>query len=253
MSSALQYSQAGGIGRIHFNRPEALNAVDAATAQAFEQACNGLAADDQVRVVVITAAGRAFIAGGDVKSFETNPNGVVSTLMEPTHRGLLALAKMPAPIISSVGGAAAGAGFSLAMASDLVIASTEARFSFAYLKLGVTSDLGASWTLPRIVGWHKAAEIALLGESIDAAEALRLGMVNRVVEPAQLEAETNAVAQRIAAAPPMAVGNMKRLLRDSYRNDLATQLDAERDSFQACIGTEEFAAAVTAFLARRPR
>jgi 2-(1,2-epoxy-1,2-dihydrophenyl)acetyl-CoA isomerase len=118
------------------------------------------------------------------------------------------------------------------------------------LKLGVTCDLGASWTLPRIVGWHKAAEIALLGDTIDAAEALRLGLVNRVVDTAALQAETDRLAERIAACPPLAAANMKRLLRESFQSDLPRQLAAEQDAFSSCARTAEFSAAVRAFLAR---
>jgi 2-(1,2-epoxy-1,2-dihydrophenyl)acetyl-CoA isomerase len=238
------------VARIHFNRPQALNAIDVATAAAFEKACLRLHEDRDVRVVVISAEGRAFVAGGDIKVLQSNPGSVVGGLLEPMHRSLCVLTALPAPVIACVQGIAAGAGFSLAMACDLVIATREARFSWAYLQVGASCDLGASWTLPSIVGLRKALEIALLGDTIDAAEALRIGLVNRVVSPSELQAATEALAARIATSSPVAVANMKRLLRESQRKNFSEQLAAEKQAFSACMETADFSSAVRRFMER---
>lgn len=250
-SPSLIYRRDGHIARIHFNRPEALNAVDAAMARDFKAACVAISTDPEVRVVVLSGEGRAFIAGGDIKAFQVDAAGVAETLIDPLHEGVLLLSGLQAPVVASLHGAVAGAGFSLSMVCDLAIAADDTRFNLAYCNLATTTDLGASWTLPRQVGLRKAMEIALLSGTIDAAEALRLGLVNRVVPKAELEEQTEALASRLARQAPIAMGKMKKLLRESFSNDLATQLDAERKSFDECARTADFAEAVDAFLGKR--
>src|SRR5690606_16074512 len=144
----------------------------------------------------------------------------------PMHRGLALLAAQPAPLVASVHGSAAGAGMSLVLACDLAIAARGTRFSMAYLRIGASCDLGASWTLPRVVGPRKAMELALLNPTIDADEALRLGMLNEVVEPEALESRTQDIAARIAQLPQPALGLMTQLLRRSANADFASQLQA---------------------------
>ncbi|AMN47917.1 2-(1,2-epoxy-1,2-dihydrophenyl)acetyl-CoA isomerase [Steroidobacter denitrificans] len=250
-SPSLIYRRDGHIARIHFNRPEALNAIDAAMARDFKAACTAISTDPEVRVVVLSGEGRAFIAGGDIKEFQADAAGVAATLIDPLHEGVLLLSGLRAPVIASLRGPVAGAGFSLAMICDLAIAADDTRFNLAYCNLATTSDLGASWTLPRVVGLRKATEIALLSGTIDAAEALRLGLVNRVVAKEELEEQTEALATRLARQAPIAMGKMKKLLRESFANDLATQLAAERQSFAECARTADFAEAVDAFLGKR--
>lgn len=250
-ASSLIYRRDGYIARIHFNRPEALNAVDADMARAFKAACLAISKDAQVRVVVLSGEGRAFIAGGDIKVFQADAESVAQALIDPLHEGVLLLAALRAPVIASLHGAVAGAGFSLAMMCDLAIAADDTRFNLAYCNLATSSDLGASWTLPRVVGLRKAMEIALLSGTIDATEALRLGLVNRVVARQELQEQTEALALRLAGQAPIAMGKMKKLLRDSFDNDLATQLGAERQSFAECARTADFAEAVDAFLGKR--
>jgi len=242
----------GAIARIIFNRPEVLNAIDAATASAFLEACRAIAADEAVRVVVLRGAGRGFVAGGDLALFRSDPLSIPKALIQPLHDGLLLLTQLRAPVIASVHGAVAGAGMSLAAACDLVIASDDARFKLAYSSIGVSSDLGASWTLPRLVGLRHALQIALVDEPIDATTALRLGLVNYVVPGAELAARTDQLAARLAAAPPLALGEMKRLMRDSSERDFSSQLDAEREAFGRCCKSEDFGEAVSAFFEKRP-
>jgi len=163
------------------------------------------------------------------------------------------LAEMRAPVIASLNGAVAGAGLSLALACDFAIAADSAQFTLAYVNIGASCDLSGSWSLPRLVGLRKALELALLGERFDAAEALRLGLVNRVVPEDQLDAQVLALAQRLADGPAQSIAQMKRLMRISFEHDLRGQLDAERAAFLRCASTHDFAEGLEAFLARRAR
>lgn len=241
----------GAIATLRLNRPEVLNAADSALAIAFRDACLALEADTSVRVVVLAGEGRAFMAGGDIAQFRDAPQTIAETLIDPLHQGLQCLARLRAPVIASLHGAVAGAGMSLAMACDLAIAAEGTRFSFAYARLGASCDLGGSWHLPRLVGLRRALEIALLGDTLDAAQALQLGLVNRVVPADTLAEETMRLATRLAAGAPVALGQLKRLLREASSHDLAEQLSAERAAFAACVGTKDFHEGVEAFLAKR--
>lgn len=244
----------GPIARIVFNRPKVLNALSVAAADAFLAACKSVAADSGNRVVVIAGEGRAFMAGGDISAFEGPAEEVrvrVPTIMEPLHEGLEILAGLPQPVIASLQGAVAGAGMSIALSTDLAIAADNAIFTLAYSKLGTSPDGSSSWTLPRLVGLRKAMEIALLSDVYDAQEALRLGLVNRVVPAADLANETEKLARRLADGPTFAFGQTKKLLRGSLDNSLHDQLAAEAKGFGACIGTADFAEGVGAFLGKR--
>lgn len=248
----LLYRRDGHVARITFNRPMALNAIDAATAEAFLKACEQVSRDAEVRVVVLDGAGRSFVAGGDLKAFQQDAAGVPRALIDPMHAGLKLLVQSPAPLLASLHGAVAGAGLSLALACDLAIAAQDTRFNMAYLNVGVSSDLGGSWTLPRAVGPRKAMEIALLNPTLDATEAQRMGLVNWVVPLEELHDRTGAIAARLADGPPLATGNMKRLLRESADRGFDAQLDAERAAFGECVGTGDFREALAAFFEKRP-
>jgi 2-(1,2-epoxy-1,2-dihydrophenyl)acetyl-CoA isomerase len=250
-ASSLRVSRDGGIVHLQFNRPEHLNAFDRATAQAFAHVCRELASDHSVRAIVLSGAGRAFCAGGDLAELHADPTGAALALIGPMHEAIVLLAEMRAPVIASLHGAVAGAGMSLALACDFALAAEGTRFALGYVSIGTSSDLAGSWTLPRLVGLRKAMEIALLGERFDAAEALRLGLVNRVVPEAALQAETQALAQRLAQGPPLAIAQLKRLMHISFEHDLRGQLDAERAAFLRCAATHDFAEGVKAFRARR--
>jgi 2-(1,2-epoxy-1,2-dihydrophenyl)acetyl-CoA isomerase len=249
--SSLLVSRDGPIARLQFNRPAQMNALDRATAQAFAHACRELAADATVRVVIVAGTGRAFTAGGDVAELRADPTGAAIGLIGPMHEAIVLLAEMRAPVIASLNGAVAGAGLSLALACDFAIAAEGARFTLAYVNIGASCDFSGSWSLPRLVGLRKALEIALLGERFDAAEALRLGLVNRVVPEAELDAQVLALAQRLASLPAQSIAQMKRLMRISFEHDLRGQLDAERAAFLRCAATHDFAEGLDAFIARR--
>lgn len=248
----LRYWRDGAIAHIRFNRPAVLNAIDVPTANGFLAACQAASEDKEVRVVVLSGEGRAFIAGGDLAAMKESPVDTAQALIGPMHGGIALLAAMDAPVLASLHGAVAGGGLGVALAADLAIAAEGTRFNLAYVNIGASSDCSTSWALPRLVGMRKAMEIALLGESFDAAEALRIGLVNRVVPAATLQEETGKLARRLADGPPLALGRLKRLIRDSLGRGLQEQLDAEAAGFAACAGTADFAEGVAAFFDKRP-
>ena len=243
----------GGIARLRLNRPDRLNAVDRDMAEALADAAETAANDASVRVVVLSGEGRAFMAGGDVASFHGDGYQLrIDATIRAFHRAVLALTEADKPVLACLHGAVAGGGLSLAMACDLAIAGEGTRFTMAYARLGTSVDGGASLWLPRLVGLRRAMELALLSDGFDAAEALRLGLVNRVVPDAALADETEALAQRLATGPTVAHGRIKRLLRDGLTAALPDQLEAERRAFLDCAASDDFTEGVTAFLAKRP-
>lgn len=248
----LQLRREGAVAVLRLNRPAALNALDVPTTDAFLAACRTLADDAGVRAVVVCGAGRSFGVGGDLAAMRGDATAVAARLIEGLHGGLRLLAAMNAPVIASLQGAVAGGSLSLALGCDLAIAADNASFNLAYTRIGASCDGSSSWHLPRLVGLRRAMEIALLSDTFDAAEALRLGLVNRVVPAAALEAETMALAQRLATGPTLAYGRVKRLLRQSFDNDLATQLDAEAAAFADGTRTRDFEEGLAAFFAKRP-
>jgi 2-(1,2-epoxy-1,2-dihydrophenyl)acetyl-CoA isomerase len=238
---------------VRLNRPSVLNAIDAGTAVALLETFDAIADRGDVRAIVLTGEGRAFCAGGDVSRFRTDdPEAAVDAIIAPLHDALRRLNKLPQPSIAAVHGAVAGAGFSLALACDLAIAGDTARFTLAYARIGVSPDGSSTFHLPRIVGLRKAKELALLADTIDAAEALRLGLVNAVVPAGDLEEEAMRLARRLAAGPTAAYGRIRALLTDSVDRDLDGQLEAERASFKSLTGTDDFREGVAAFLEKRP-
>ena len=241
----------GPIATLRFNRPDALNAIDVPMANAFLAAVQTIAADPAVRAVVLCGNGRGFMAGGDLATLRADPVQGAIDILTPLNQALLLLTQMNAPVIAQVHGAAAGAGLSLVLMADYVIAAEGTRFNLAYIHLGTSCDVGASWALPRIVGVRQALEIALLGDAFNADDALRLGLINRVVPAAELDSATTTLAQRLAAGPTVAYGAMKRLMRESMERTLPEQLAAEKDAFVQCAGTEDFRAGVEAFHQRQ--
>jgi len=244
----------GPIATITLNRPNQLNALDVRMAEALESAVEALARKPDLRVIVLRGAGRGFMAGGDLsviqRGLSEGPEHV-DAIMLPLHRTLIRLAELPQPVIASLHGPVAGAGMSVALAADLAIAADDAKFTLAYVRIGATPDGSGTWHLPRLVGLRKALEIALLADTIDANEALRLNLINQVVPAADLAAHTTALAERLAAGPTQAYGRIKRLLRESLARDLPSQLEAEREAFHESMKTNDFAQGIAAFLGKR--
>lgn len=245
----------GAVARVTFNRPDVLNAFDHNSAVALLDTFRQIAGNRAVRVVVMQGAGRAFMAGGDINVFAVPPEQAPAhfkRLLDPFHEAIEIMMGMEIPVVAAVHGAAAGAGFSLAMAADLVIAAADARFTMAYTKLGVSADGSISWSLPRLVGLRKALELAFFSDSIKADEALSLGLVNRVVPAADFASERDALVARLAGGPTIAFGKMKRLLRLSLENTLPQQLRAEEAALMECVVTTDFRSGIEGFQSKTP-
>ncbi len=243
----------GPVASIRLNRPDVLNALDVAMAEGLHAALQSIAARQEVRVIIIRGEGRAFCAGGDVGSFRTAPDVAehVDAIIQPFHRAVTLLSELPKPSVAMLHGAVAGAGLSLALACDFALAADDARFTLAYSRIGASPDGSASWFLPRIVGLRKAKEIALLADLFDAAEAHRLGLVNRIVPADRLEGEIMALAERLATGPTAAYGRIKALVHRSFDAGLKDQLEAERQAFKALTATADFREGVAAFIEKR--
>jgi len=243
-----------GVATLTLNRPAVLNALDVAMAEAFLAAIQAIAASDAVRAILIKGAGRGFCAGGDVSQFTQggDPEAAIGAIIAPLHAGLALLAGLPQPSVACLHGAVAGGGFSLALACDLAIAAENAKFTMAYARIGATPDGSGSHHLVRAVGMKKAREIALLAETFDAAEALRLGLINRVVPTGEVEAQALALARLLAAGPTQAYGGIKKLLDASGANTLNEQLELERETFAASTRTADFREGIAAFTEKRP-
>jgi 2-(1,2-epoxy-1,2-dihydrophenyl)acetyl-CoA isomerase len=250
-ASPLIYEKAGAIARIRCNRPEVLNALDPAMTVRFVDACRTIAADPEIRVVVISGEGRAFMAGADLMKVRENPVPVVTEMIDYMHEALRLLGALRAPVLGSVHGAVAGGGLSLALSCDLLIAAEGTRFSFAYSRVAGSCDLSGSWNLVRQVGLRNALGFAMLGESVDAEQARQLGFVNKVVPAAELAEETEKLAQMLASGPTAAFGEIKKLFRGSLDRDFDAQLNTERESFLACTRTGDFLEALDAFAQKR--
>ena len=249
--SPLQIGREGAIATLRFNRPSALNAIDVPMARAFLAAARDIAADTRVRAVLMRGAGKGFMAGGDLAVLQADPVQGAADLIGPLHEALTVLAGMDAPLIAQVHGVAAGAGLSLMLQADFVLAAEGTRFNLAYVNIGTSCDVGASWALPRLVGLRRALEIAMLGDMLDAAEAERMGLINRVLPAAELEAASMAFAQRLADGPTVALGRLRRLMRTSFERDLPGQLDAESAAFRECAMTDDFRLGIDAFFAKK--
>lgn len=258
MSESILLTRDVGIATVTLNRPKTLNSLNQELADALADALAGLERDPDVRVVVLRGAGAAFMAGGDVRAFHEaarrgtdEVRAIVEALVPAAHRSVQTIHRMPQPVVASVSGAVAGFGLSLMLATDLVVAAEGTRLNLAYARIGTSPDGSATYTLPRLVGLHKAMEIALLVDFLDAAEAERLGLVNRVVPADQLEAATRELAERLSRGPAYAYARTKALLRSALANTLETHLQREQESFIDCSTTADFAEGVAAFVEKR--
>ena len=251
----VQVQRRGAELRIVLNRPEAMNAWNTQFGLDLRSAVEAAADDDEVRAVVITGAGRAFSSGADLKAgFDPTPSGmpdVHTALTDRYHPIITGIRRMPKPVVAAVNGPAVGIGLSLALACDLIVASDTARFSEIFARRGLTIDFGGSWALPRRVGLHRAKELTLLADIIDATEADRIGLVNRVVSDDTLDKYVTEMATRLAAGPPIALAQAKRLLNNAIGSTLEQALDEEGAAQTINFSTKDTAEAVKAFLDKR--
>ena len=247
-------SDENGVRTITLNRPDDLNAIDDRVTSELQKELRSVARDKAVRCLVLTGAGRAFCAGQDLKSATAGdqPLDFTAALRRRYNPVIAALRGLEIPVIASVNGVAAGAGWSLALACDLRIASAKAKFVPAFGGIGLVPDSGMTFTLPRLVGWSKALEIAWFGDPISADTALEWGLVNRVVEPEQLATATREWAEKLASGPTRGMGLTNRALNASFCNDLAAQLEYEAQMQGIAGRTRDYTEGVRAFIEKRP-
>jgi 2-(1,2-epoxy-1,2-dihydrophenyl)acetyl-CoA isomerase len=252
----LLYDVKDRIATLTLNRPDRMNALGGTLREDLLDALTKAGADDEVRVIVITGAGRGFCSGGDVKAMserqQSGDAGSTKDKYAPLRdRIVLALRECPKPVIAAVNGAAAGAGMSLAMACDMRIAASGAKFSQAFVKRGLHPDWGGSWFLPRIVGTAKACELIFTGDAIDAAQAFELGILNAVVAPEALMDETYNLARKIADGPPVAIQLAKRAIYHNEDVDLRAGLEFESFAQNVTKETADYKEGVKAFVEKR--
>jgi 2-(1,2-epoxy-1,2-dihydrophenyl)acetyl-CoA isomerase len=264
MSNSPQPAQAGpvlleakhdGIATVVMNRPERLNALNNELATALNDALGRLAEDKSISVVVLTGAGRAFCAGGDLaligKGRASGQTQALEPLLRSGMQAVMTMRVMPQPVIAAVNGPAAGAGMNIALAADIRIAAEEATFGQNFAKVGLFPDFGGTYFLPQLIGPAKAAELFYTGDMIDAKTALGLGIVNHVVPAAQLEAEVKSLAQKIAQGPPLAIRAVKKTLFGKEKEKLAAALEQEVQEQIHCYLSEDCSEGIRAFFEKR--
>ena len=243
----------GAVATLTLDRPEALNALTVPMKFALRKALESLADDRAVRAVILTGAGRAFCAGQDLAERDQPDAAPLDVELRERYSPIIrAIRSMGQPVIAAVNGVAAGAGASLAFACDLRICAEEARFVLAFGRIGLVPDSGATWFLPRLIGAAKAAELALAGDTLDAGEALRLGLVSRVVPGDQLLIEARALADRLAEAAPIALALTKAALQRSASQTLDEALDEEARVQGIAGASADHAEGLAAFKEKRP-
>jgi 2-(1,2-epoxy-1,2-dihydrophenyl)acetyl-CoA isomerase len=252
--ATLRFALADGVARITLDRPDAANALNAEMARELAHAAIRCSEDRSVRAVILTGAGRMFSGGGDLKSFAAQGDALPSHLKEVAgnlHAAISRFVRMDAPVIAAVNGAAGGAGFSLCLFCDLVLAAQSAKFVLAYTRAGLSPDGGSTFFLPRIVGLRRALELALTNRPLTADEALAWGIVNRVVADAELQAEAERLAAALAAGATGAFGAAKRLLHHGFGESLETQMELEAQAIAAQARGAESREGIAAFIAKR--
>ena len=255
MYEHIQVSEAEGILTVTLNRPERLNAFIGHMRRDLAEALEHAGSDRNVRVVIITGAGRGFCAGGDIafmaELMQRRDEEEFSRILGAGRRVILAIRQMTKPVIAAINGPASGAGCNLAFACDLRIATNTATFSQSFAKVGLHPDWGGTYFLPRLVTPNKACELFFLGDTIDAAEALRLGIVNQVVAPEDLETATLQLAERLRAAPPIALASAKQAVYMSQAAELDEMLRYETEAQLRCFDSDDGHEGVQAFLEKR--
>jgi 2-(1,2-epoxy-1,2-dihydrophenyl)acetyl-CoA isomerase len=245
----LDVERADGVARVTMTRTDHHNSLNREMADELADAVIDLVADDDVRCLALTGAGGAFNTGADLAALEGDPNDGrrLRKLASRLHVSVRHLAEAPKPVVTGVGGVAAGGGLGLALCGDLVVASEDARFEFAYPRIGLSGDGGSTYFLPRLVGLRRALEFALRDEPVGGAEAAEIGLATEAVPADEFDDRLAEVAAGLADGPTRAYGATVRLLRSSESRSLGAQLTAETDQIARLAGTDDFAAGIAAF------
>jgi 2-(1,2-epoxy-1,2-dihydrophenyl)acetyl-CoA isomerase len=241
----------GAVATLVLNEPRSMNAMSAGIKAGIEDNLPGLLADPLVRAIVITGTGKAFCAGGDIRSMDDRGTLSVKTRMTRSYRWLIPLLTADKPIICAVNGAAAGAGLSLALTGDIILASRDARFKAGFPGLGAAADLGLAYTLPRAIGYQRASDILLTNREVSADEAHAMGLVARLTDPEALMATAMETARALAAGPTVSLALTKRLMRRAYELPIEGFLEFEAMSQVVAFGSEDFDEGVAAFKGKR--
>ena len=250
----LLFEQEGAVARLTLNRPTAANAIDMTLARALMLAAIRCDEDDSIRCVLLTGTGRFFCAGGDIRDFVGAGADIGSLLKEMTayfHMAIARFARMDKPLITAVNGVAAGAGFSLALWGDIALAARGAQFTSAYSGLGLSSDGGLSWLLPRLAGLRRAQELILTNQTLGAEAAVGVGLLTRMVDDSSLADESLRLASELAAGPTKAYGRLRNLLLRNSESSLESHLEAESQALAQSSHTAHGREGVAAFAARR--
>ena len=254
-ADGLVVGRSGDVVTVTMDRPEVMNAMTGTMFAEFGRIFRDLNVDDTVRCIVITGAGGNFCSGADVGGQSKRASGAVSSNplrnLRQIKASAMALHDCQHPVVAKVRGVAAGAGLNMALGCDLVYAADTARFSEIFARRGLTIDFGGSWVLPRRVGLHRAKELALLAEVIDATEADRIGLVNRVVAEADLDAHVDDVVARIVAGPPLALSMSKALLNNGAQTSMSQALEAEAATQATNFGSADTREAARAWIEKR--
>lgn len=243
-----------GIATVTLKASGRMPVISLQSGNAMAECFEALAQDAQIRVVILRGENGHFCGGGDIAALQaslSDPDRELDAIIEAFHRSIRAMHAMPQPVIGSVAGAAAGGGMSLAMACDLIVCAANARFVVGYPALGTSSDGGLSHTLTRRIGAMQAMDVILSRGALDAVTAQALGLVARMADPDQLDAETMAYAEQLAATPPQVLREFKGLITRAADDGLHAQLDAEKAAFLRCAKTPEFRERVDAFLNKK--
>ena len=250
----LLFEREGAVAKVTLNRPGAANAIDLSLARELLLTAIACDEDDSIRCVLLTGTGRFFCAGGDVRSFVAAGAALAPLLQELTacfHMALVRFAHMNKPLLTAVNGVAAGAGFSLALHGDLVLCARNAQFTSAYSQLGLSSDGGLSWLLPRLVGLRRAQELLFTNRTVSAEEALSLGLITRIAESESVSEDALRLAQELASGPTVAYGKLRNLLLRSGASSLESQLEEESRAMAEAGRTAQGREGVAAFIAKR--
>lgn len=254
MYETIIFEKDAGVATIALNRPKVLNAFDSKMHEEMRAALDEVAGDDEVRAVVLRGEGRGFSAGADLAQIIEGSDGAPDLgeyLRETYSRLVTRITSIEKPVIASLHGPVYGAGLGVALACDLRVAAESAKFSVAFIKIGLMPDAGVSFFLPRIVGLGRAMEMSMLGDPVGAEEAHRIGLVNKLVSDDALAEETSALAGRLAALPTRALGKIKHSLYASFESDLATALETEAEGQTFCGYTNDHREGVAAFFEKR--